>query len=780
LIPPNDWEIKKCLVACFGLFLATLIVVEMASLGLDLPGLRQVLVLLFIALVPGVLILRILKIHNVSILESFLYSIGLSILFVIFIGVILNFTLPPLRVAAPLTLAPLIIAMAIVVLILSVFAYKRDKLFVLTRTGVGRKEASVPFRLRTSFNPFLLAVSLPLVSVLGVNLANVYQNNIVLLALIFIIAVVVGLVAFNKFISQQAYPFMLFMIALSLFYQTTLYSGYLIGSDIHLEDYLATLVLQGGYWDASIANSVNSCLSVVIVAPVHSLLLGIDIVSLFKIVYPLFFCLVPLGLYRLFSSQIGPRYAFLSAFFFVSLPMFFMDMPQLIRQQFSELFFVLVMLLIVDRKLTTVQRTILVVLFSLGVISSYYGLGTGYAVGYIAVGMSIILFLKSRAGKALWQWLVGKSNSLPDDLSSPGAFNKKALFTVITINLVFMFLYYGFVASGTAAGGIRTITEMAPGSTQGIGTAIGLTTSEPLIRTAIGLDFTLASPGGKVWRVFQYMVELCFILGFLRLVFRPASLGKLRTEYIAFIIVSVLILGAIFLFPLLSYRVNTANAYGMGITRIWQITLLVLSPLFIFGGEMIVSGIARLWGLVRKGLPSLRTKLNYQTFIWFPVVVILIPYFVFNSGAIFELSRSQTTKFIDMPYSISLSSHRLDLNTVFTLQDLAAAGWLCGIPTRETIVYVDHHGSKLFINQADFPCSSREVTYDTEGITLPGYFYLRSWNISNSALTFATGYATRQSIEFNDLTWFKPVIQDSGRIYNNGGAQVLILAEPRR
>src|SRR4030043_257372 len=94
----------------------------------------------------------------------------------------------------------------------------------------------------------------------------------------------------------------------------------------------------------------------------------------------------------------------------------------------------------------------------------------------------------------------------------------------------------------------------------------------------------MASPGGKVWRILQYLVELCLLVGFFRLIFRPVTLGKLKAEYISLVIVSALILLGVFVFPLWSY--------GMGVSRIWQITLLIMSPLFIFGGETIALGIA--------------------------------------------------------------------------------------------------------------------------------------------------------------------------------------------
>lgn len=166
---------------------------------------------------------------------------------------------------------------------------------------------------------------------------------------------------------------------------------------------------------------------------------------------------------------------------------------------------------------------------------------------------------------------------------------------------------------------------------------------EPLAQTALGLDFALASPGGKVWRIFQYLVQLCLVIGFIRLIFRPATLGKFKAEYLSLCIVSVLILIGIFVLP--------TRSFGIGATRVWQITLLLLSPLFIFGGELIVLGIAKLVKMLRRGFINSRLGLNNAALLRFPVLIILIPYFIFNSGLVFELSRSQTTYFIDMPYS---------------------------------------------------------------------------------------------------------------------------------
>ena len=812
--PPNDWEIKKCLALCLGLSLATLGLIGLAALGFDIPILRQIVGFVFLAFVPGILILRILKIHNIGVIESLLYSVGLSLAFVMATGVVANFALPPLGISHPIALAPLTATFAIFFLILCFLAYARDKNFCPANPPHKDSEEVAKPGFSANLGPFLLAILLPLLAILGATLVNSYHNNILLLILIFVIILIVGLVTFKKFIPPRVYPFMMFMMALALLYQTTLISNYLVGSDIHLEYYLSNLVIENGYWDATIPQTINSCLSITMLAPIYSLLLNMNIVWLFKVIYPLFFCLMPLGLFYIFRLQIKPLYAFLAAFFFVAMPMFTMDMTQLVRQQVSELFFILVILLMVDRKLTLIQRTILVLIFGFGVVVSYYGMGTGY-IGYLIFGALVLIIIKSRPGRALWQWLVGESRSLPADLTSPGAFNKKALAVIVGISLVFMLGYYGVVASGTALSGTYTAIGIARGTAEGV--IHGITTppaetppaetppaetppaetppaetppaetppaetppavelpgfiqnitarfpmlnplfKEPLTQTALGLDFPSASLGGKVWRILQYLVELCLVIGFIRLIFRPGRVGKFKTEYISLTIVSIVILIGVFVLP--------TYGWGMGSVRIFQITLLLMAPLFLFGGEAIAYGIVKLVRIFRRGFASSRLGLENTAPLQFLVLVVLIPYFIFNSGVIFELSRSQTTNFINMPYSIALSSYRLDLNTVFTKQDITAADWLTAVATEDYHLYADIHGSQLFYTYWE--------TRNAGELASSSYIYLRTWNTRNKVWTVGTAYAARQSISFDDLSWLMTALEESDKIYDNGDAQVLL------
>ena len=809
MTPPNDWQVKKCLALSGSLLLAVWGLIGLGALGLDIPVLRQIVVFIFLSFIPGILLLRILRVHNVHIIESLLYSVGLSLAFIMAVGVVANFGLPPLGISRPIALVRLIIIMTFFLLILCIMAYIRDKGFRPSSQSDNQTSESTGQSFRANPAPYLLAILLPLLAILGANLVNAYCNNALLFALIFVIAIIIGLVAFNKFIPPRVYPFMIFMMALALLYQTTFISDYLVGSDIHIEYYLGNLVVENGYWDVIIsgAGAVNSCLSIVMLAPVYSLFLNMDIIWLFKIVYPFLFALMPLALFRVFSLQIKPQYAFLAVVFFISMPIFFMDMTQLVRQQISELFFVLVVLLMVDRKLTLVQRTILVLIFGFGVIVSYYGLGTAYPIGYLAFGALVLIFIKSRPGRTLWQWLIGKANPLPTDLTSSGAFNKRALAVIVVVSLIFMFVYFGVTSAGFMGprifGGIvhetvgQTIhgittppaetppaetppaetppTETPPAETppalempgfvQKITARFGFLSplsKEPLSQTALGIDFPLASTGGKVWRIFQYLVELCLIVGLLRLIFRPSSLGpKLKSEYISLTIVSVLILLGIYVFY--------TTGYGMGSVRIFGIVLLLMSPLFLFGGEVIGYGIVKLAGVFRRGFASLQSTSSSPAPLRFLVLFILIPYFIFNSGLVFELSKSQTTNFIDMPYSIALSSYRLDLSTVFTKQDVVAADWLPTVAAEGYRFSADIHGYQL--------AYTYWATRNIGKLGSSYYIYLRTWNTRSKTWTVGTAYAARQSISFDDLDlpWLRQALEKGDKIYDNGGAQILVV-----
>ena len=153
-------------------------------------------------------------------------------------------------------------------------------------------------------------------------------------------------------------------------------------------------------------------------------------------------------------------------------------------------------------------------------------------------------------------------------------------------------------------------------------------------------------------------------------------------------------------------------------------------------------------------------------------VAVLIPYFLFTSGFIYEVTGQKVTDRVDTPYSIALSSYRLDLAGVFYWQDGAAARWLAQRASDETKVYTDHHASKI-LRFYGFPNQITAVPCDASKLPESSYIYLSTWNTEHRELTFAIAPGLRKHVGFGDIPGLTTVVDVKNRVYDNGGAQML-------
>jgi uncharacterized membrane protein len=786
----NDVGINKFIGVVLGVQLAMLGLLGLACLGLDAPILRQVVGFIFLTFVPGVLILRILKIHNIGVIESLVYSVGLSLAFVMFGGMLINFTLPLIGVSRPISLIPVTLTLVIFTMVLTAIAYVRNRTFTVSKeTVLGEK---LPL-----LSVLLLALLLLLV-ILGVAITDYYQNNVLLLILTLAIAGVIGLAAFGKLIEPRIYLLAIFIIGLCLLYQTTLMSPSLVGSDIHQEYYFHRLVVENGFWDASIPRTINSCLSITILAPVYSLLLNIDGIWMFKAIYPLLFSLAPLTLFHIFSQQMSYKKALLATFFFVAVPTFSLEMISSCRQQVAELFFVLLILLMVDRKLNLFPRLTLVIIFAASIVVSHYGLGF---IGFIYIGLflPLLFIIRSSIFRKAWGWLTRKFGGLPRSLIVPRALPGKMLVIVVVMYFAAGFAWYGAVSSGTDLnllsriwrGQIGTITseiskvwsetpeltsetpEVTPEVTPET-PEVTPETPEPLaffrfgeraslVRTALGLDFPRASPMGKGFRILQYITQLFLIIGCFRLLFRPRNL-RFTAEYIALSVTSVLLILACIFLPVFASLLNT--------TRMYHITLILLAPFCILGGEAIWLGVSSLWQKLRRRIEALEFAEDSQGYFKFVTLAVLIPYFLFTSGFIFEVTKNETTDVINEPYSIALSSHRVDLAGVCYWQDVASADWLAQNIGDESIILADSGGYLLLSERTEL-AGRITASFDMTKLPENSYIYFRAWNIEKQGVTGCAGIGLRRHVVFDDIPGMTEVINSKNRVYNNGGAQIL-------
>ncbi|MDW7726663.1 MAG: DUF2206 domain-containing protein [Candidatus Methanoperedens sp.] len=619
-------------------------------MGIEIPILRQVVGFIYLTFVPGIIILRILKLHKLGVAVTVLLSAGLSISFLMFSGFFLNSMLSFLNINSPLSFWNVVIFVTVLVAILCILSCRIDRYYQCEL---------IPLNIPRSA---LYLMLLPVLSIVGTYFVNFHNNNILLLILIVVIALIPVLVAFKK-IPSELYPLTVVVIAVSLLLHYSLISMYLTGYDIYTEYYFYKLVVNNAYWNSNIYGNANAMLSITILPAIYSYFLKIDGAWVFKIVYPIIFSLVPLGLYCVYQRQIkNDKIAFYSVFFFMSFFVFFTEMLSLARQQIAELFFVLLILLTVQDTLNKNIRNILLLVFGASLVVSHYGLS------YIYIFFIILISLFSIS-------LIGNSkirgSALPE-------FNLKKL----TLNyfmvfyIVFLLLWYINVSRSSAFTSIVNIGDHL--YTSIFTDFFNPATRDRNLQMALGIaDPVIPSIERQVHRSLQFITQLFIILGFFKLII-DRKFTKLKAEYFYLIVASLAIL-------FLSLLPNFANKLNM--TRIYHIALLAISPLFVMGGIFITEKLIKIIKIENK------SKKNYV----FSILIsgVIIPYLLFNTGFVYEITNDKS---ISIPLGMERMKNdnitKFDLYRAYTPEhDVYSAKWYYKYKDADEIIYADKNSA---------------------------------------------------------------------------------------
>src|SRR5665647_308309 len=158
----NDWGISAFFKFIASLQLALWVVLGLNAVGVQIPILREALALICLLFVPGIILLRVLRLHQLNIIEGVLYTVGLSAATVMVTALFVN-TAYVFVTPRPLSLLPFMVTMSAVVVALCLLSYHRDRDYA--------RPTTIDLRVPTSpFVPGLLL--LPFVSVLGAYLFN--------------------------------------------------------------------------------------------------------------------------------------------------------------------------------------------------------------------------------------------------------------------------------------------------------------------------------------------------------------------------------------------------------------------------------------------------------------------------------------------------------------------------------------------------------------------------------------------------------------------------------
>ena len=759
---PNDWEIKWLF-----LFIGAIQVGLIASLLIDSASpflsLSQVLLgFVYVAAIPGILILRGLRVHNLGASQTLIYIVTLSLAFDMFLGLIANSLLPLIGISEPLSVLPLAVTFGVTILLFSALAYFRDREYGFP-VGHQFNFSIIP---RVLF--FLL---LPLLAVLGAELVNSANNNSVLLILIPLLAVIPLLALSSKLIPEELYPLAILTVALSLMLHITLISQHIFGRDILVELLTFQVTEAQSLWTSTYPyHAYNSVLSVTILPMVLSKFTGLDGLQILKVAIPVFFSLTPLVMYEILRRFLDRKVALLAAFLPMFLYQFSLVMPQTVKTEIGWLFILTALLAFMAKGKLFENRVLVLVFLLAGVLSHYY---SAYLACYLFLAGALILYLWSR----------GKENNL---------INIALLVIVATIG------WYIYTTAGVNFDVFARIldgffTGLASGFTSATGAyAIDLAGREELSSARFVLKY--------LYLILYALVIVGFAVYFVRWVRQKRV--EFPREFMAFSSAAViLLLGAI---------LPGVAAY-IDINRSFSLTMIFLAP-------FAVAGIFVLSTLANKVLPALPGKPikkepvslkevspgDSQRHFWEPskgirhlalgFSAIFIGFFLlFGSGWASEIAKD------NYPLSWALSRARIHFPVYYAVE-INGARWLVDYRNKEKEIYYDDSAQMIFL----YYTPMEEMTYGMYGIghrfavyqetplgfgTRPvvipesleanSYIYLREINFNSQEIAVVVIehllLVIPRVTPLEDLPAFKGAINEANIIFDNGGSEVRLM-----
>lgn len=706
-----SWPIRRFLIVILSTLLSYISLIAIHSLGLKIPLLYEVIGILILLIIPGTLILRIFKLYNIVDVEYILYSVGLSISFLFCIGFLMNNVYPLIGFSTALSTFNIIVTLILSILILCFLCYYIDD-----------KVSKTELINATEFvNPIILFVFIiPFFSIFGTYLLNFSSVNLFSLVAILSIAVLPILVSFD-IIKEKYYTLIIFIISISLLYHQSLISMYVTGWDIQQEYYISNLVISKSIWNPTISNNLNAMLSISILPVLLHKFTNIELRWIFKVIYPLIYSLVPLGLYRIFQKNTDQKIAFLSVFFFMSFFSFYRDLTTLARQEIAELFLVLIILLFYT-DISRTKRKVLSLIFSFSMVLSHYGVSYVYIFSLICVWI-LISFLEKCCKKN-----ISFSNLFCDT-------NRIISLSSVLILIVFLLTWYIF-SSGSSV--FISIVNVVNQIVQNLSSEIMSPETSQGLNIIIGKSY---SPLHAIDKYLHLITQLFITIGVLSIVIMPLKYN-IKSEYAAFSIVYYFICFSAIVIPYLAKAMNTS--------RLYHITLIFLSPYCLLGGLICLHA---LHNFMQK---SFKKKYNFNFLII--LSIFLSFYLLFNSGFIYEI-------FHDNPTSISLNSS-ID-SAKFNTYEIYGANWLNEFKSNN-LIYADGYRWLLFNSLGDRIATRLPGNMNT--IPINSYIYLGTYNLEEQKIFI---HYVSKAVTFQTYLPIESLIGNN-KIYDNHGTHVYI------
>ncbi|BAZ98383.1 DUF2206 domain-containing protein [Methanothermobacter sp. EMTCatA1] len=524
------------------LYILLLLLITDLSIIADIPVLRQSLPFIFFTIIPGYLLVGILK-FKFELIEGSIIAAALSIFLMMITGVIINSFYP--IIMKPLSLLPLLSSINLLIIALMLIYHLRGE---------------EPLNLKASGNlsAALSSLIFPVLTVIGSYLMNKYSvNTVLLLVLLFIPVYIILLEVFKKKIGPATYPVAIFSISLSLLIMNGLPSNYLIGRDIHWEFYLFRKALMAHHWDMHVEpySAYNACLSVTVLPVIYKVLLNVPAVYIFKFYYGFIGALMALSVY-LISERILKRsdYGFYTTLLFI-FQFSFIYILGWCRQLVALLFFAAAVM-VLTRDMRRPHKKLLFVVFMVGTVLSHYT--TAYVFFFLVALTPLLVRVMKRL-------------KVPDDSRGFFAASLAVLFFVV------VFAWYAQATGAPFKSAVSFFTETLRSMSEFF--SADMRNNSELAILGIGIS----NFPNLLSTLVHDTVFALIGAGVLAVIFKEEY--RQGREYLAAVIICMGILVAFIALPFVSK--------GYGGTRLFTQLLVILAPLFITGIDALTGFIGR-------------------------------------------------------------------------------------------------------------------------------------------------------------------------------------------
>lgn len=689
--------------------LIVLLILIDITIILNIPLLRQVVGFIFLTLLPGLLIIQILKLNKLGFTEKVVLSVGLSISFLMLFGLLANTLSLYIGYKTPLSMISLLFSFNIVFIIFASIGYIINK---------GSSLRLSKLDLSISEKAFLIVPSFfPIMSIYGMYIMNSINNNNLLLLLLFMIPIyVVTICFFGKTFPERLYPIVILLISISLLLLLSLRSNHLIGIDTHTEFYYFKNTLKNMHWNVSGKSVLDATLSISLLPTIYQSILNISPEHLFKILYSLLFSISPLVIYIISKKYVGQFYGFLASCFFMFQYSFFITSMNS-RTSLAILFFALLMLVLFNDNIENLKKRVLFLVFMGSVVLSHYS--TSYILFFILSGAFLVMTI------------ISKRSPAPKFLS----------FASVAILFGLIFIWYSMITETAFEAGIYFIenvfinlNQFFSGESRGGGIpdllGVGIESKNITQKIEFAVNWIIfAFIGIGIFKVILDYKSMTFP----ELNFEKSNLlhEKFEVGYIIISILCSIILVVMIALPYVSKGYDIQRLYG---------TIITILPVFFIIGGLTISG------FIKIPAPLI-------------ILMVLIPYFFFVTGVAYQVAGA--------PRSMILNSGGNDYDIMYIHdQDTYGSKWLKKYNDGNSRVYTDMYGKFRFISQADFPPGSVE-SYNINNIKKDGYIYLRYTNEVDNKF-----YSRNESTKIITMINSSELADDfinRRLIYHNGG-----------